>query len=209
MNSLRPSESEIWSSRICAWAKKWAWPFRHVPMAKFLGSSRKWILHPRISLEHIMKNVCHHLQANVHKWLDYYNKKCKEVDILPLSSKFDLNNLIFFHKLVNDLIPVCLPEYLSFYQGSSRLRQCHLDSRSVVSSVIPRSSQNRSSGSGSSDPLSRSFFYRTHLLWNSLPLETREIFSTSQFKSKVTEHLWKAIITEDLSNSFSGDCAFD
>ena len=159
------------------------------------------------------------LQKRAIKWIlseedrsyspEVYIKKCKEVDILPLSSKFDLNDLIFFHKVVNDLIPVSLPEYLSFYQGSSRLRQCHFDRCSVVSSVIPRSSQNRSSGSGSSDPLSRSFFYRTHLLWNSLPLETREISSQSQFKSKVTEHLWKVIITEDHSNSLSGDFPFE
>ncbi len=96
-----------------------------------------------------------------------------------------------------------MPEYLSFYKGSSRLRQCHFDSRSIISSILPKVSQhNMSSGSEPNDPLSRSYFYRTHLLWNKLPFETREILSPSMFKSEVTKYLWKSILTEEHSDSF-------
>ena len=124
-----------------------------------------------------------------------YINKCKQVDILPLSLKFDLNDLIFFHKVINNLVPVSLPEYLSFYQGGSRLRRCHLDSYSIVSSIIPRISQNFNyDHSSSGNPFSKSFFYRTHLLWNTLSLDIRQTESPSIFKSEVIKHLWKTII---------------
>ncbi len=151
------------------------------------------------------------LQKRAIKWIlseeaysyppDIYIKKCKQVDILPLSQKFDLNDLIFFHKVINKIMPVSLPEYLSFYQGGSRLRRCHLDSYSIVSAIVPKSNQNSSYSGSLNSPLSKSFFYRTHLLWNSLPLEVRQLESSISFKSEVTKHLWKSILDIDCSSS--------
>ena len=128
-----------------------------------------------------------------------YLEKCKLVNILPLSQKFDLNDLIFLHKVLNNLIPVSLPDYISFYQGGSRLRQCHLDSFSLVSSITPRLSQNVNFSNKSRNPLSKSFFYRTHILWNTLPLEVRQITSPCLFKSEVIKHLWKELLVDDLN----------
>ena len=144
------------------------------------------------------------LQKKAIKWIlseegrsyppEQYVKRCKLVDILPLSQKFDLNDLIFFHKVLNNLIPVSLPYYLSLYQGTSRLRRCHLDSLSIVSSILPKLSQNSHNTCTSNNPLEKSFFYRTHILWNGLPLQVRQIVSTSLFKSEVTKHLWKCLL---------------
>ena len=89
---------------------------------------------------------------------EQYAKKCKLVDILPLSQKFDLNDLIFFHKVLNNSIPVSLLHYLSLYQGTSRLRRCHLDSLSIVSSILPKLSQNSHTTCTSNSPLAKSFF---------------------------------------------------
>ena len=114
--------------------------------------------------------------------------------------KFDLNDLLFFHKSINNLVPVSLPQYLSFYLGGSRLRHCHLDSQSLVSSIVPRSSQSSIHSSG---PLSKSFFYRTHLLWNSLPLEIRQISCPSSFKSHLTKHFWSALSDSEANTSFN------
>ena len=149
----------------------------------------------------VLTNKLESLQKRALKWIlseeglsytaETYIKKCKSVDILPLSQKFDLNDLVFFHKIVNSLVPVTLPSYLSFYDGISRLRSCHLDNLSLVSSITPRSSQ---SASRSNSPLSKSFFYRTHLLWNSLPFTLREIGSPSLFKSELTKHLWTSLM---------------
>ena len=104
-----------------------------------------------------------------------YISKCKQADLLPLSERFKLNDLLFLHKVINDLIPVELPNYLSFFQGQSRLRSSHLDSLSLINSITPHSSTNA---------FAKSFYYRTHCLWNKLPLEIREIESHHLFKVK-------------------------
>ena len=147
------------------------------------------------------------LQKRAIKWIlseeghsyspELYVQKCKFLDILPLSAKFDLNDLLFFHKVVNDLVPISLPSYLSFYQGGSRLRSCHLDKLSIVSSLIPISSQY---SDRSNNPFSKSFFYRTHLLWNNLSLELREILCPSLFKLEISKHLWNTLLTTNSPN---------
>ena len=118
---------------------------------------------------------------------------------LPLHLKFDLNDLVFFHKIFYNLIPVSLPSYLTIFQGTSKLRRCHLDSFSVVSSIQPRFSQptNLDSNRSSRNPLSRSFFYRTHILWNNLPLNLRQLDSPSSFKSSLTKHLWESVCDQE------------
>ena len=131
---------------------------------------------------------------------ELYIVKCKSVDVLPLSKKFDMNDLIFFHKVLNNLVPVALPHYLSFYMGGSRLRNCHLDSHSIVCSIIPRFSQQ---SSRSNNPLTKSFFYRTHLLWNGLPLELRQKCCPSSFKSELIKHLWSSITNDELDSSLN------
>ena len=160
-----------------------------------------------------LTNKLESLQKRAIKWIlfeenlsyspDQYISKCKAVNILPLSLKFDLNDLLFFHKVLNDLVPVPLPPYLSFYQGNSRLRSCHLDSLSLVCSIIPRSSQ---SSIRSTNSLTKSFFYRSHILWNNLPFETRVISCPSLFRSSVEKFLWSSILNSDpetsLNNSY-------
>ena len=111
-----------------------------------------------------------------------YLRKCKSINLLPLSSRFELNDLLFLHKVIYNLIPVNLPEYLSFFQGQSRLRSCHLDSLSLVSSISPRSATN---------VFAKSFYFSTHCKWNRLPLELRSIGDHKTFKLALIKHLWK------------------
>ena len=40
---------------------------------------------------------------------------------------------------------------------------------------------------------SNSFFYRTHLQWNSLPFELKNIKEHSKFESKLKVHMWNLI----------------
>ena len=156
-----------------------------------------------------LTNKLESLQKRAIKWIlseenlsyspEKYITKCRDVNILPLAKKFDLNDLLFLHKVVNNLVPVPLPDYLSFYLGGSRLRKCHLDNLSLVCSIIPRSSQ---ATTNSKNPLSKSFFYRTHLLWNSLPLELRQINCPSKFKSGLSKYLWNSLSNDDPDTSF-------
>ena len=120
-----------------------------------------------------------------------YTQKCRQTNILPLALRFKLNDLVFLFKVIQGMIPVCLPEYLSWFNGVSRLRTTHLDRSSLVCSLIPSSRSN-------SKFLERSFFYRTHSFWNSLPLEIRELGSLSLFKSRLEDHLWESVMKSDI-----------
>ena len=90
-----------------------------------------------------------------------------------------------------------LPYYLKFYEGNSRLRTCHLDRLSLVSSIKPKC--NVISNTNKNSPLYKSFYYRVHLLWNLLPLDIRESESLSIFQCKILKYLWKSTI-EDSDN---------
>ena len=64
-----------------------------------------------------------------------YVSKCKQVNIPPLSFRFNFNDMNLFHKIVYKTIPVNIPDYLTLYSGDSRLRQTHLDNLSFVSNI--------------------------------------------------------------------------
>ena len=126
-----------------------------------------------------------------------YIKKCREVDILPLTQKFDLNDLVLFHKVVYNLIPLDLPQYLSLFEGNSRLRSSHHDRLSFVCTLQPKGT--------STGLLDKSFFYRTHSMWNHLPLDIREITCNLSFKDKVTKHLWSQLLSNEDPEMGTGD----
>ena len=123
---------------------------------------------------------------------DVYIRKCKQVNVLPMSKTFILNYINLFHKIVYNLIPVEfvykipyrraralgrvrraskgilhttveLADYISLFDGLTHLRSCHLDRLSYVSSVLPRGKNNKI--------LKKSLFYRGRLLWNELHLK--------------------------------------
>lgn len=110
-----------------------------------------------------------------------------------MARKFDLNDLIIFHKSYHELIPIKFPHYLKLFNGQSRLRSSHLDNMSFECSIDVTS--NRSSC------FKKSFFYRTHLLWNSLPYDIREIESPSIFKTRVTKYFWDSYVHSDPDSS--------
>ena len=47
--------------------------------------------------------------------------------ISPMKVFFDINDLIYFHKIINNQIPLNIPKYIQPYTGQSRLRQSKLD----------------------------------------------------------------------------------
>ena len=111
-----------------------------------------------------------------------YLSKCKQASILPLKSRFEINDLVFLHKIVQGCIPIKLPSYLEWFDGSSRLRTTHLDKLSLVCTLVSKSK--------SSALLEKSYFYRSHTLWNHLPFEIRDTISPSLFRSKLESHFW-------------------
>ena len=136
---------------------------------------------------------------------DTYLMKCCQARVLPLEKRFDFNDLTLFYKIVNKLIPLSLPPYLNFFDGYSRLRSCHLDTFSLVSDIKPKS--NSSFSDNKTSALNKSYFYRTHLLWNKLPLELRAIINYDKFRNKLIKYMWGEVVDDHQVKS--DDCPLD
>ena len=142
-----------------------------------------------------IKWILHEENLSYAHWPTYLSK-CRQVNLLPLSEYMDLKDLIDFHKIVYRLIPIALPDYLTFFSGQSRLRRTHLDSLSLVSAVTPRSPSNA---------FANSFFFRTHCKWNSLPRDIREIECPKTFKTRVVALLWEKLQLS-IKEDYPDDC---
>ena len=115
-------------------------------------------------------------------------EKQRELNILPIKLKFILNDLVMFYKIVNELVPISLPSYISVcepddvrYTRRNATIQNLSDRSTYVSSVTPNC-----------DVFKHSFFYRTLHKWNKLPVSVREAFPLSKMKSALSEFLWTA-----------------
>ena len=95
---------------------------------------------------------------------------------------------MLFYKIVNDLVPISLPEYIAVAEaGNMRYTRSTAaviegyDTSTYSSSVTPNCESFRCS-----------YFYRTMLLWNALPASVRQSEQISIFKGKLKEYLWSA-----------------
>ena len=151
---------------------------------------------------------------NLHMWsinnkMMFHPDKCKVVTIthkpsplamLPfvayhyhlaenLLSYADMfNDMNLFHKVVYKIIPVTMPDYLTLYSGDSRLRSTHLENLCFVSNIA--------STTTSISNLNKSFFFRSHTLWNFLSFDLRNSMKPSQFKIKLAKHYWNMASTD-------------
>ena len=140
------------------------------------------------------------LQRKAIKWIynepfqhydtEKYLLRCSQINMIPMQAFFDINDLVFFHKIINNKIPFPLPEYLHHYSGQGRLRQSNLDSLSYISTFALNSTT-----SSSRSPFYKNFFHKVIHTWNNLPLTIRNIPETVQFKHKVISHFWSALLT--------------
>ena len=150
------------------------------------------------SLVRIVKIIMLRTQYISFTNLRTYYMKCKELDILPISLRFDFKDLLFFHSVFYTYSVVKMPNYLQPFSGS-RLRSSHFDRLSIVSNILPRTPQNLNT-EHSCMGISKSFFYRAHLAWNKLPLDLRDIGAPSKFKKELLTFIWndvaKCIISE-------------
>ena len=123
---------------------------------------------------------------------ELYAIRCKQADILPLQLHFELNDLVFFYKIIYKLIPVSLPSYISPYTGDSRLRKAHMDSMSFV---INNNTSITLDNVHSNSKFFKSYFYRTLHTWNKLPLNIRQSRSLVKFKLDVKNFLWYRLLS--------------
>ena len=123
-------------------------------------------------------------EKNLHYDDEAYVKKCYQTHLSPMKVFFDINDLTYFHMIINNQILLILPEYIKPYTGQSRLRQTNLDDMSFVCTY------NSSSFPSSISPFYKSFFYRVVYTWNSIPLSIRNIPNIQSFKHNVISHFF-------------------
>ena len=111
------------------------------------------------------------------------------VNILPISKKFDLNDLMFFYKIINGYIQIKMPNYVNKFNGISRLRNNHLDNECYLCNLNNHDNNLHS-------PLFKNFYYRVTYIWNKLPYQTKISPNIATFKSKVIEFLWSEAFKE-------------
>ena len=131
-----------------------------------------------------------------------YHIHCKHLNILPVQYRFVYHDLKLFHLIIHNFSCIKLPAYMHFFQGGSRLRFTHLDHLSIISDIIPRG---HITDSTSKRGFSSSYFYRSHLLWNRLPLIIREIIRPSVFKAKLIDYIWNEYIFAPFNDSEHSD----
>ena len=135
------------------------------------------------------------LQKKAIKWIfnehiqhyddELYLNRCSQVNLIPMLAFFDINDLVFFHKIINNKIPMTLPSFLQPYIGQGRLRNANLDSLSFSNNLhreVPSAS--------SRSPFYKSFFYKIVHTWNSLPFSIRSIPDSPNFKYELISHIW-------------------
>ena len=67
-----------------------------------------------------------------------YQLKCKQIKLLPLFYKFNMNDMIILFYTLYKIIPIDMPTYLSIFNGQTCLRTSHLDNLLFVSSLTLR-----------------------------------------------------------------------
>ena len=138
------------------------------------------------------------IQKRAIKWIDGHPFECytKEdfinkqrlYNILPMELRFRLNDLKLLYKTVNSQVPINLPNYITFVDNS-RTRHTRRtaaiidgdDTTTLHCSIVP-----------TCDAFKNSYFYRTMLIWNKLPLSVRQASGISSFKTKLIEYFWPA-----------------
>ena len=118
-------------------------------------------------------------------------EKQKELEILPIRLKFIHNTLTLFYKIVNSLVSIVLPDYITVvrpeharYTRNTALVIDELDNYTYSCSITP-----------SCDNIKHNFFNRSIMLWNKLPLIIRKTNTISAFKLELTKFFWKADTT--------------
>ena len=124
-----------------------------------------------------------------------YRRKFRQANVLPLLYMFNINDMVIFHQIVYKLIPLSMPDYLTPFDGATALRVTHLDQLSYVSHTQHNTT--------SIQNLNKSFFFRSHTIWNSLPLDIRNEKNPEKFKTELETHYWNVVLQDSEEDGLS------
>ena len=110
-----------------------------------------------------------------------YALKLKQLDILPLQDKFALTDLKIFHKIVHNIIPIDLPDFL-VNRRATRCTPSHHLSFGISDNIKHLK-----------PCFKNNFFVRNISAWNALPLYLRESTDSNKFCSATRKILWEKV----------------
>ena len=111
-----------------------------------------------------------------------YLEKLSSLNILPLEYKFILSDLLLFHKLVYEQIPVRNPKEITNLSKRTRSNANVSHKYQVCCDLQVRKNVQ-----------CNSYFVRVVHHWNLLPDKCREIPIPTQFRSAVIDYLWSLV----------------
>ena len=113
--------------------------------------------------------------------LDYHSK-LTALKILPLYYKFIYSDIVFFHKIVSNSIPLSLPKEVT-----------NLTCRTRSSSSITNGFQIHKNNTINKKVFYNSFYVRTIPQWNRLPNEIKDIGDTNNSSKALIDFFWSEI----------------
>ena len=157
------------------------------------------------------KSVKWILNEEDHHYNDFeYLCRLRDLKLLPMKYHFMVRDLIMFHKIYYDMCCVKLPSYYRNCtdEDRSRLRSNvrppdrfngNVTTTNLQSMSAMRSDQNslRCDFLPSSATYRKTFFYRTHLMWNFVPLDVRAESCPLRFKNALVPHIWDLAMRPD------------
>ena len=137
------------------------------------------------------------LQKRAIKWIlkeqqmsysdsDLLEKQYK-LDLLPMKEKFVFSDLVLFYKIINDEVPISLPNYVS------RMKPQHIKHVTRSTRAIAEGADKSKFSCNITTKIKAfqdSYYNRTVHAWNALPVAIRESVDVSNFKIALKEHLW-------------------
>ena len=139
-----------------------------------------------------------------------YITRLKDLQLLPIKYFFVLNDLVRFQKVYNNNYCIKLPSYYRPYDDNDRAQlRCTIVAPDFYNSqkekidlnlmraVSHDSKSLKCTLSHISPILKKSFFFRSHILWNHLPLNIRDEISSSKFLDILIPHLWDIAMRPD------------
>ena len=137
------------------------------------------------------------LQKRAVKWIlreqhlsyceEVYVQKLCNLDLLPMKLKFIFSDLVLFYKIVEGMVTIDLPGYVSKVEPK-HVRRVTRSTSAIVDGVD--NSTYKCNVKPTVNAFRDAYFYRTIEQWNKLPVSMRSIENIECFKQELKEHLW-------------------
>jgi hypothetical protein len=114
-----------------------------------------------------------------------YSERCAALQLLPLSFRREISDLLFMFKCANNLVNISLESYVSFVSTETNLR-------SANQGPLLRGQRVRT------ETFKYSFFNRIIPIWNHLPMDIRNCNTINSFKRALHDHYFNRMQVYDI-----------